>query len=941
MRKNILHYLLAGILLLMFTACGGGSATGGATDEQKALDRIANYVHNGGEAPEVSDYQTLHITGVTEENVDIVNQLIDDLDTIAVTDIQAAVTALEVFRAYAASNGANGHPPSQADYEVLGITGVTDANRDAINNLIAGKTADQVDSQGEIQGVVDGYIPADITKPTITLIGDATVTLRVGDAYTDAGATASDNKDGNITANIIITNPTDTSILGTYTITYDVNDSAGNQALQVTRRVNVVSLPPKGYADLGDYTPKLYTNNKSGNNRYIAYYPENAISADMPVVMFIKGGGSATIESYRGIMQFMASKGYYVIGVDTNSYASRYVTQKLEIALNEVKERHGLTVSKLAIMGHSLGGGQAFYAMKKFRDDGYGNEGNLALSIDGWFAFNMDQIDLNLLDTKVSFLQMNGVNGTGTDPRIDLKIWNLATQSQKAFYTLPSTNHSYVAGDLENVLAKEDLVFTIGALTDDAFKGVNDGATAIPETNKATYSDIVNALKLEDTYHGGDCKGIQYNAVSVIKNNDINYCDFEASYPPEANLTEIVVDTVARPLEKFSSYLDVTFDNTVERNVTRVTNREQDNKGFNGHQYPKQGSAWNSDMSLFRLVGRVYDAETLKEIPLTKTKTSGEVYSLMKAPESGSSGIRWSKFDPNILYVMSAGKKFYKLTISPDKTTISEEVIIDLSASERPFFNIGQNEGNIDYEDKYVVLTSLDGNDTYAALLDIKAKNLVWGVKKLTFAKSDFDWMSISPSGNYILISADSIIRLYNRNLDFIRVLANRAEHGDIGYDQNGNEMYVQFHSGGVGIFGFVLNDSPDYVEPIKLLDSNYGGGHISCRNYKRKGWCYVSTREDGYREVYALKLDGSKIVQRFAKTNARGPEDPRIGDDTHYYYATYPTAVPSPYGSRVLFWSDYGNAEGFLYYYKGNDDKWHTTNHYDNRDTYQVRISK
>jgi hypothetical protein len=178
-------------------------------------------------------------------------------------------------------------------------------------------------------------------------------------------------------------------------------------------------------------------------------------------------------------------------------------------------------------MGHSLGGGQAFYAMKKFRDDGYGNAGSLALSIDGWFAFNMDEIDLNLLDTKVAFLQMNGVSGTGTDPRIHLKIWNLATQADKSFYTLPSTNHSYVAGNLANVLKKQDLLFSIGALTDDVFKGVTDGASTIPQINKATYSDIRNALQAEDTYKSGDCKGKQYNAIGVIKNNDIDYCNLD------------------------------------------------------------------------------------------------------------------------------------------------------------------------------------------------------------------------------------------------------------------------------------------------------------------------------------------------------------------------------------------------------------------------------
>ena len=279
------------------------------------------------------------------------------------------------------------------------------------------------------------------------------------------------------------------------------------------------------YDKLGDYSPKFYTNNKSGNNKYIAYYPENGLKADMPVVMFIKGGGPLVIESYRGIMQFMASKGYYVIGVDSTSYTSKYITEKLEVALNEVKALHGLTVKKLAIMGHSLGGGQSFYAMKKFRDDGYGNDGSLALSIDGWFAFNMDKIDLSLLDSKVAFLQMNGVRGTGTDPRIDLKIWNLATQAEKAFYTLSSTKHGYVKGDLDNVLGKEDLLFIIGALTDDVFSGVQEGIMAIPEINKATYSDVFNALSTEDSYDAGDCKGLQYNAISVIENNDINYCN--------------------------------------------------------------------------------------------------------------------------------------------------------------------------------------------------------------------------------------------------------------------------------------------------------------------------------------------------------------------------------------------------------------------------------
>ena len=80
------------------------------------------------------------------------------------------------------------------------------------------------------------------TKPVITLLGNATVTLIVGDTYTDAGATATDDIDGNITSNIqVVGLPIDTSVEGEHTITYSVSDSAGNVADVVTRRVIVYS----------------------------------------------------------------------------------------------------------------------------------------------------------------------------------------------------------------------------------------------------------------------------------------------------------------------------------------------------------------------------------------------------------------------------------------------------------------------------------------------------------------------------------------------------------------------------------------------------------------------------------------------------------------------------------------------------------------------------
>ena len=84
-----------------------------------------------------------------------------------------------------------------------------------------------------------------LLPPEITLVGAATVTVQLGAVYTDAGATATDNVDGDITDRIVVTNPVDTATAGTYTVSYRVEDSAGNAAT-ATRTVIVqatASLP--------------------------------------------------------------------------------------------------------------------------------------------------------------------------------------------------------------------------------------------------------------------------------------------------------------------------------------------------------------------------------------------------------------------------------------------------------------------------------------------------------------------------------------------------------------------------------------------------------------------------------------------------------------------------------------------------------------------------
>ena len=84
----------------------------------------------------------------------------------------------------------------------------------------------------------------DNTKPVITLVGQPSITVLQDTTYTDEGATASDDIDGDITGRIMTLNSVNTTSPGTYTVTYNVNDINGNAADQVTRTVTVIYVPP-------------------------------------------------------------------------------------------------------------------------------------------------------------------------------------------------------------------------------------------------------------------------------------------------------------------------------------------------------------------------------------------------------------------------------------------------------------------------------------------------------------------------------------------------------------------------------------------------------------------------------------------------------------------------------------------------------------------------
>ena len=173
-----------------------------------------------------------------------------------------------------------------------------------------------------------GNSPSDITvaisipqKPIITLLGDSTVIVANGENYIDAGATASDDQDGDITANIVVTDlPVNTSVGGSYTITFNVIDSDGNSADEVTRTVDVGfdRLELLGaYTTTGDSSQVVLSPDENTAYVYQGSITEilNVSNPELPVLLGSFAGGQHAVLSPDGTKLYHGTGGLKVVDV--------------------------------------------------------------------------------------------------------------------------------------------------------------------------------------------------------------------------------------------------------------------------------------------------------------------------------------------------------------------------------------------------------------------------------------------------------------------------------------------------------------------------------------------------------------------------------------------------------------------------------------------------
>lgn len=136
-------------------------------------------------------------------------------------------------------------------------------------------------------------------QPVISLNGNIEQTIALGQNYIEQGATAMDNRDGDISDDIKISGSVNKNLAGEYRIFYDVEDREGNKAATATRYVKVVNAANfmvgtyeatptcTGTMTAGSYHTSITTSMQNNNQifiRRVLYTIE-----DEPVVGYISG----------------------------------------------------------------------------------------------------------------------------------------------------------------------------------------------------------------------------------------------------------------------------------------------------------------------------------------------------------------------------------------------------------------------------------------------------------------------------------------------------------------------------------------------------------------------------------------------------------------------------------------------------------------------------
>ncbi len=170
----------------------------------------------------------------------------------------------------------------------------------------------------------------DTTPPVITLNGEGEIWMKAGQEYSDAGCTAQDTQDGDLTDRVTLEGSVNRYHAGDYTLTYSVEDSAGNTG--TARRI--VHVEPQRQPDGVTPTGKIvYLTFDDGPGPYTQKLLDVLEAYNVKVTFFVTG--------YRPQYNHLIGAEYaagHSVGIHTYSHDYRQIYQSKDAYFADLEQ---------------------------------------------------------------------------------------------------------------------------------------------------------------------------------------------------------------------------------------------------------------------------------------------------------------------------------------------------------------------------------------------------------------------------------------------------------------------------------------------------------------------------------------------------------------------------------------------------------------------------
>ncbi|MBQ8238237.1 MAG: polysaccharide deacetylase family protein [Oscillospiraceae bacterium] len=220
-------------------------------------------------------------------------------------------------------------------YQEEGFTATDNYDGDITDRVVRTETEEAVtytvtDSSGNSCQVERIIVYHDPIPPELTLKGNASITLEVGQVYQEPGYTATDNCDGDITDRVTVTGTVNTEKAGTYTLEYTVVDSYENSA-SAKRTVNVIKPEPEPLTETKAPTdPTRPTEPKDDDGRVD---PANPVGGVI-YLTFDDGPGGYTGKLLDILAKYNVKASFFVVNTGNYSALTRMANEGHTVAIH-------------------------------------------------------------------------------------------------------------------------------------------------------------------------------------------------------------------------------------------------------------------------------------------------------------------------------------------------------------------------------------------------------------------------------------------------------------------------------------------------------------------------------------------------------------------------------------------------------------------------------